>query len=161
MGLHSKMRHKTICIASFLVGTLLITTSCENHADGSERQMMLALDSFAVSYYNWQYHRALRFCTSESEPWLKFAASQVTQEDIELLHQEAMATYEVQSIDYADDTTAYANITVFNFLQPDSIGRQPHHIDKADFWLRMTLPAAEGKWKVDLTQLPRSEKNKR
>lgn len=138
--------------------SLLLTAACGSHSDGSEKQLIQTLDSFTVSYYNWQYHRALHFCTPESEPWLKFAASQVTQEDVEQLHKETEATYEIRSIEFTDDSTALANITVFNFLQLDTIGQKPHHVGKADFILRMVLPAAEKKWKVNLTQLPRPEK---
>ena len=155
----STLRKETRVLVTF-VCSLLMTAACESHSAGSEKQMMLALDSFTVSYYNWQYHRAQRFCTPESEPWLKFAASQVTQEDVELLRKETEATYEVRSIEFINDSSALANITVFDFLQPDSIGQPPHHVDKADFTLRIVLPASEKKWKIELTQLPRPEKNK-
>lgn len=141
-----------------LLCTLLLVGGCEGSSDGSERQMMQTIDSFAVNYFNWQYHRALSFCTPESKPWLSFAASQVTQEDIDLLHQEAPASYEVQSVENINDTTVLANITVYDFLQPDSIGKQPHHVSKADFCLRMVLPTSEKRWKVDVTQLPRPKK---
>ena len=93
-----------IGMAVVAITTSLYTlTGCQSH-EGSEEQLENNLDSFATYYYNWQFPKAIKFCTAGSEPWLKYAASNVHEADVELLRNKAEdATVEINGIDFGDD----------------------------------------------------------
>ncbi len=131
----------------------LTIVGCQAH-EGSEEQLKTDVDSFATYYYNWHFSQAAKYCTPESERWLRYAASNVHEADIELLRQkEEDATFEIKDIDFGDDeVTANVVVTVCNFLQMDTIGQAAHLVEQADFHLPMEL--SQGKWKVKLDKLP-------
>ena len=137
--------------------SLYTLTGCQAH-EGSEEQLKNNLDSFATYYYNWQFPKAVKFCTASSEPWLKYAASNVHEADVELLrNKEADATVEINDIDFSDDgANATVSITVYNFLQMDTIGQEAHLVEEADFHLPMRIE--NGVWKIRMVNLPRSER---
>lgn len=126
--------------------SLYTLTGCQAH-EGSEEQLENNLDSFATYYYNWQFPKAVKFCTASSEPWLKYAASNVHEADVELLrNKETDATVEINDIDFGDDeVSAIADITVRNFLQMDSIGEEAHLVEEADFLLPMCMEMGYGR----------------
>lgn len=147
-----------IGMAVVAITTSLYTlTGCQAH-EGNEEQLENDLDSFATYYYNWQFPKAVKFCTACSEPWLKYAASNVHEADVELLRNKAEdATVEINDIDFGDDeVSAIADITVRNFLQMDSIGKEAHLVEEADFLLPMCME--NGVWKVRMASLPQSGK---
>lgn len=140
-----------VMAASFCCLPLLY--GCQPH-EGSEKQLLEDVDSFATYYYNWHFERANKFCTPKSEIWLRYAASNVHPADIDLLHaKQEDATIEISDVDYHDDeVSATVTLSVNNFLQMDTIGTEAHLKDKATFQIPMTLH--KGKWKVALSQLP-------
>lgn len=96
----------------------------------------------------------VKYCTKESERWLRYAASNVNETDVELLRQKPEdASIEITDIDFDDDeTSATVTLTVHNFLQMDSIGQDPQLIEQADFQLPMCME--KGLWKIKLDKLP-------
>ena len=147
-----------IGMAVVAITTSLYTlTGCQSH-EGSEEQLENNLDSFATYYYNWQFPKAVKFCTASSEPWLKYAASNVHEADVELLRNKAEdATVEINDIDFSDDgANATVSITVYNFLQMDTIGQEAHLVEEADFHLPMSIE--NGVWKIRMVNLPQSER---
>jgi len=137
------------CIATALYGL----TGCEPH-EGSEDQLKADVDSFATYYYNWHFPKAIKYCTPQSERWLRYAASNVHEADVELLRAKAEdARVEIKDVDFGDDeVTATVSITVSQFLQMDTIGQEAHLVEQADFQLPMEIH--NGKWKVKLEKLP-------
>lgn len=112
-----------------------------------------AVDSFSAAYFNWQFGKAIHYVDGGSERWLVYAASQVTQEDIDSLR--AMpegASVEVKDVAYGD-SLAMATVEVSNFLAFDSIGKAPHVVGKATY--KLPVRRAGGHWKVVLDGLPR------
>lgn len=148
---------------SFLAVALVVSSialglsGCQPH-EGSESQLKEDVDSFATYYYNWHFEKAAKFCTPESEKWLRYASSNVHQADIDLLHAKQQdALVEIQDIDFGDDeTSATVNLQVTDFYQMDSIGQEAHLVQQAGFKLPMALH--EGKWKVLLKELPQKVK---
>lgn len=65
-------------------GMMMAGSSCK-HELSEEEQLRMDADSFAVNYYNWHFEKALRYCTPESEKWLRFASSNVHQADVDSL----------------------------------------------------------------------------
>mgnify|MGYP007000016486 CR=1 FL=1 len=62
------------------------------------------VDSFANNYFNWHFPKAVKYCTQESERWLRYAASNVNETDVELLRQKPEdASIEITDIDFGDD----------------------------------------------------------
>ncbi len=130
---------------------------CQSH-EGDEKQLTEDADSFATYYYNWHFDKAVKYCTPESEQWLRYMASNVHQPDINLLRSKKEdATIEIQDISYDDDgTSATVSLNVANFLQMDTIGKVAHLVRKATFSLPMVLH--DGRWKIRMDNLLRSEK---
>lgn len=126
---------------------------CQTH-EGSESQLKEDVDSFATYYYNWHFEKAAKYCTPESEVWLRYASSNVHQADIDLLRNKPEdAAVEIQDIDFGDDNvSATVNLQVSDFYQMDSIGKAARLVRKACFRLPMAMH--EGKWKVVLKKLP-------
>lgn len=137
----------------FLLSILMVIVSCQPH-EGSESQLKEDVDSFATYYYNWHFEQASKYCTPESEVWLKWAASNVHPADIDLLHEKQEdAKIEIEDILYGnDETSATVSIHVSNFLMMDSIGKAAKLVDQTTLQLPMEIH--EGKWKVKLEKLP-------
>lgn len=140
-----------------LAASLYGLTGCQSHK-GDDDQLEADVDSFATFYFNWHFPKTLKYCTRSSEPWLRYAASNVHKADVERLRaKEEDATVEINDITFGDDgVTATASITVRNFLQMDSIGQEAHLVDEAEFRLPMSME--NNVWKIRMVSLPRSGK---
>jgi hypothetical protein len=137
--------------------SVLLLTACGGSRDGSEDQLQETVDSFAVSYLNYDFNTARRFCTDDSEKWLQFAASNVLQEDVDILRQqEEPATVDVDEWDYTSDSTASVHVCVHNYLRMDSIGKAGRMTDEGRYVLNAVLH--QGKWLIRMADLPRSGK---
>lgn len=143
-----------LCIAvACMTASIFSLSGCEPH-EGSEDQLKADVDSFATYYFNWHFPKAVKYCTQESERWLRYAASNVNETDVELLRQKPEdASIEITDIDFGDDeTSATVTLTVHNYLQMDSIGQDPQLIEQTDFQLPMCME--KGLWKIKLDKLP-------
>ena len=153
------MRKDKIFLHIFLTSLAVLPctqllSSCSFH-EGSESQLKEDVDSFATYYYNWHFKKALKYCTPESEKWLRYASSNVHQADLELLHQkDEDATIDIDDIDFQDENTAIVSLSIHNFLQMDTIGKAAHLIEDATFQIPMIIH--DGKWKVKMEGLPQS-----
>ena len=111
---------------------------------------------FAEAYFNYDFDQARRFVTPESEKWLRFAASNVTQEDVDLINatsdQVSVAATDCQ---YQDDSTTCVRVIVYNAVLKGSLGRPAHTASEAEFVL--TLVNRDGAYLVKLEGLPRNE----
>ena len=151
------MVKKTISSMAIAVAAILTSvytlTGCQSH-QGDENQLENDIDSFATYYFNWHFPKTLKYCTRSSEPWLRYAASNVHKADVERLRaKEEDATVEINDITFGDDgVSATASITVHNFLQMDSIGQEAHLVDEAEFLLPMSME--NNAWKIKLEKLP-------
>lgn len=135
------------------IANIAVFTGCQPH-EGSEDQLKADADSFATLYYNWHFPKAAKYCTPESERWLRYAASNVHQGDIDQLHKKAEdATIEITDVDFGDDeVSAIITLKVNNFLQMDTIGQEAHLIPQAEVQIPMEMHGQ--KWKVKLEKLP-------
>ncbi|MBQ1801366.1 MAG: hypothetical protein II011_11510 [Prevotella sp.] len=142
-----------------VLGVLFLLVACDFHA-GSSRQLKKEVDSFAVYYFNWQFHHAVRFVTPESEKWMHYAASQVHQADIDLLQsKELPASCEINEIVYSeDDKTAIAHVTIQNYLRMDTIGKAATIVNTAQFDIPLIYQSETDKWIVEVNELLRPVK---
>ena len=68
----------TVCAA--------VATSCaDGAADKEEKAAEAAAEAFASCYFNYDFAGARPYCTESSLKWLSFAASNVTQTDLDVL----------------------------------------------------------------------------
>ncbi len=135
---------------------LVTVGSCGNRTN--DEQAAACADSFAVNYFNWNFNGAARFCTPESVRWLQFAASQVTQADIDTLRAKAHgADVEVADVAMSDDEScADIRVTVTDFMVPAAIGQGAEATAKQTFKL-MAVRIGDD-WKIRMEDLPRSER---
>ena len=149
------MRH--FLLMAFLC--LALSGCQEAETSPEERATALAAD-FADAYFNYDFKKARRMATPESEKWLRFAASNVTQEDVDLLNaQEEDATVLAEAYERTSDSTVVVTVSVRNFLSKDSLGSVGMMTDEAEF--RLTTVQRGGDFLVRMEGLPRSGRQSR
>ena len=136
----------------------LLLTACDMIQNDDDEATSTAIQ-WGEAFFNCDYHAAEALCTPESRRWLQFAASNTTQQDLDLLKQHAA---EVEATDFfpeANDTLRVVELAVRNSVKPTIAGEQPSQIEKAMF--RTTVVKRNGSWLVRMASLPRSEKQNR
>lgn len=140
-GIHT---HKRTALAGLLAGVLL-TASCSYSEEKAIEQSVVG---FAQNYFNLRYQKAINACTPESEKWVRFKATNITQEDVDVYNSKRdTAECDVESIDL-DDDKATAIVEVRNFLNCDSIGKPATICPNAKF--KLELKKQGEKWMVDV-----------
>ncbi|MCR5365388.1 MAG: hypothetical protein K6E67_04505 [Prevotella sp.] len=141
----------------FLLLSAAIMASCNIGQEGDDVALSVATD-WADAYFNCDFHEAASYATAESEQWLRFAASNTTEQDLQTVKGGATATAD----DYftvANDTLRVVTLHVRNFLKPVAVG-EPAQLQEEGTFL-VTVVKRDGKWKVRMEGLPRSEKQSR
>ena len=149
-----KLKHILVFFGAFIL------LSCNRHRNtAGNTDVVEAADSFAIHYFNWHFEKAAKFATEESRLWLSYAASQVQQEDLDILRDKPDATVIAENVEMSDSAICVI-MTVHDFLQMDTIGTEAHRVEKARFRLPVVRLWENGKqvWKVRMEGLPRSEK---
>ena len=113
--------------------TAITMASCNAGFEGDDAALKVATD-WADAYFNCDFHEAATFATPESDKWLRFAASNTTEQDLQTLEGKATAT--------ADD-----------YFSPAQIQEEGTFL--------ITVVKRDGKWKVRMEDLPQSEKQSR
>lgn len=141
----------------FLLLSAVMMTGCTLGFEGDNAALDVATD-WAEAYFNCDYHEAADYATAESERWLRFAASNTTEQDLQTIQGKATATAD----DYftvANDTLRIVTLHVKNFLKPAAAGSTAQLQEDGTFLV--TVVKRNGKWKVRMEGLPRSEKQSR
>ena len=127
-----------------------VFTGCRQQQKDKEIEESATL--FSNYFFNWHLHKALDYCTPEAKAQIIFLASNLNQEDIDKLHNSAVAHAAITDIrHHANDSTATAFFTVAHFLQMNEPGKPLETVDKAAFSVRMIR--LNGKWKAQLSTL--------
>lgn len=135
---------------------LILTCSCASE-DDNIKDIQNVADDFATSYFNYDFKKSRKYCTEESDKWIRFAASNVDKKDIETLRAQAEgASHSIGEIIVINDTSATACITVHNVLVIDTIGVPGHIENNAEYVI--PLVNRNGKWLVKMEGLPQNEK---
>ena len=141
----------------FFFLTAITMASCNVGIEGDDAALDVAAN-WADAYFNCDFHEAANYATPESDKWLRFAASNTTEQDLQTLEGKATATAD----DYftvANDTLRIVTLHVKNFLKPVAVG-SPAQIQEEGTFL-VTVVKRDGKWKVRMEGLPQSEKQSR
>ena len=131
--------------------------SCNIGQEGDDVALNVATD-WADAYFNCDFHEAASYATAESERWLRFAASNTTEQDLQTVKGGATADAD----DYftvANDTLRVVTLHVRDFPKPVAVG-EPAQLQEEGTFL-VTVVKRDGKWKVRMEGLPRSEKQSR
>ena len=141
-----------------ILSLTLALTACNMMQNDDDQATAIAIE-WGEAFFNCDYHAAEALSTPDSRRWLQFAASNTTQQDLDLLKQHAA---EVEATDFfpeVNDTLRVVELAVRNSVKPTIAGEQPSQIEKAMF--RTTVVKRNGSWLVRMASLPRSEKQSR
>lgn len=139
-----------MAIATFI--TMLF--SCQT--DKNEEEAEAVALNFATNYFGCHYTEASHLCTPESEQWIKFVASNVSDSDLAVLNaSETTPTYEVTDLSLDNDSNATCTITARNYLMMHDICTKGHIADEGCY--KLTLTRQNGKWLVNLDGVPCAE----
>jgi len=141
-----------------ILSLTLALTACNMMQNDDDQATAIAIE-WGEAFFNCDYHAAEALSTPDSRRWLQFAASNTTQQDLDLLKQHAA---EVEATDFfpeANDTLRMVELVVRNSVKPTIAGEEPSQIEKAMF--RTTVVKRNGSWLVRMASLPRSEKQSR
>ena len=141
---------KTLVLAlSLLLAACDMIQNDDNEATSTAVQ-------WGEAFFNCDYHAAEALCTPESRRWLQFAASNTTQQDLDLLKHHAAQVEATDFFPEANDTLRVVELVVCNSVKPTVAGEEPSQIDKAVF--HTTVVKRNGSWLVRMASLPQSEK---
>ena len=142
-----------INILILIIAVMLI--SCKNSQTAAEQSAL----QWGEAYFNYNFFEAAKHATPESERWLRFAASNVTQQDLDALSSNGRAEVILDGYYAGADSTGIAYLRVNNWLCMDSIGSAGSRIGSCEF--QVLLIKREGRWLVRMEGLPQSEKQNR
>ena len=143
----------------FLTIAIILTTTACSMVQRDDSEATAVATEWGEAFFNCDYHAAEALSTAESRRWLQFAASNTTQQDLDLLKQHAA---EVEATDYfpaANDTLRVVQLVVRNSLSPAVNGGAPLQVDEALF--SVTVVKRNNQWLVRMASLPRSERQSR
>lgn len=136
---------QTILISFALVAALCLASACSLKDDAAVES---CAKSFGQNYFNLRLQQASGLCTDRSYKWIEFYASNISQNDVDVLNtQTDSALCDIDDIDI-DGDSARVKMTVRNFLLCDSIGRSGRMCKQGK--CRLTLRKEGETWKVDL-----------
>lgn len=142
-----------------MTATCLALMACDGLNNSEQGNADERATAFAEAYFNYDFERAMKYVTPESEAWLRFAASNVQEGDVRQLREMEAATTEIAKSDYDTDSTATVMLNVSDYLQPGGIGQESHVVSHGTYRLR--LVKREGRWYVRMEGLPRNETRSR
>ena len=142
-----------------LFATAIMMAGCSMEMNDDHEAKNNAQD-WADAYFNCDYKDAQEYVTTESQKWLKFAASNTTEQDLKLLQGAGGARVTVgEAFDEANDTMRLVTLTVSNYLKPVALGEPP--VLEQEGTIKVKVVKRDGEWQVRMEGLPRSEKQSR
>lgn len=138
-----------------------LLVGCQLFNEGTPDAAENTVASWANAYFNYDYEEALKYMTPESEKWIRFTASNITEKDVDFISQQNnKATADVQSRQIAEgDTIGTVNIRVSNYVQLGAIGKENEVINEGIFSVQVVKRS--GKWQVRMEAPLRNEKQSR
>lgn len=139
----------------------LLLVACQPNNDNSAEGADKVLNEWADAYFNFDYKKAMEYMTPESGKWIRFAASNITEKDIEFIKAHEVATQiNIHDGQITEGDTIYnAKIHVSNFIQLGIDADHNQVIDEDDFHVQ--LVKRSGDWLIRTEGLPRSGKQSR
>ena len=131
----------------FLTGVLILAASCQGQKE--DKESLHIAKEFASLYFNWQYPEAMEYADSSTVQMLRFMASQVNKEDIELLKEkEESSNVVVKEILSETNDSIVVLVHAEDFFQMEAIGKPAVHYEEGDFTFLLTRKAPKSPWRV-------------
>ena len=128
----------------------IFVASCSDNED--EKMIEENATQFCNCFYNFDYSCAMAHCTQESDSWIRYSVSNLSQEDIDVINSDdEKATCMVRDIAFVNDSTAIVKMTINNFFRADSIGKAVKFVNSAE--TEFTSRHRNGRWKIHLTRV--------
>ena len=141
---------------------MLLSYSCDRmtHPSSSSDAESVA-EQFCVSYFSLHYAEAMTYCTDDSKKWLRFAASNIHESDLETLRadEDGVSVSVIDMQTSPADSTGSATVRVRNYLSADLIDGPATMVEEGFF--HIDLVKQSGQWTVRMAGLPRSERQSR
>ena len=126
---------------------LLLLNGCQLHDDNGSGAVDKSLQEWAEAYFTFKYEDALEYMTPESEKWIRFAATNITEKDIDFINrQNNVVKVDILDRQISADTTCISRIRVSDFVQLGFVGQENKVVDQAEF--QIPLVQRDGKWLV-------------
>lgn len=139
------------CIFTILLALASCLASCSSGKDKDDIEATVT--QFATQYFGCHYAEAAKLCTAESEQWIRFVASNVSDSDLVVLNaSQDQMQFEVDNIDFTGDSTAVVTLKAYNILDMNKIGATASVSEQSTF--DFTLECHNGAWKVKLDNVP-------
>lgn len=148
------MRKYIYAVILLFVITINLTSSCQRISNSND--ITIVADSFATNFYNWRLEKALKYCTAESKTQISFLASNISEEDIELINQRNEdASIEITNTEMLEGgIKARISMKIYNSFKMKDINSDVQLNKERDVTINL-IKTNEG-WKVDLTTLKES-----
>lgn len=150
------MRHMffltTLLFAVFCCFLLILPfSSCAN----SDKQLTSCADSFAQSFFRWQFQKSSTYCDESSQRWLRYMASQVTQDDIDSLKAtESDVECTLGGFCFDNDSMASIEVHVSNYFRMDSLDKIT--LVKGESEYNFQMVRTNGLWRIRLQGFPQA-----
>ncbi len=132
-----------------IIATLLSFFGCNEYYYDSD--ISRTVDSFATAYVNYDFQKARRFSTDDSEKWISYTASNITKSDIDFINKFENATTYIDDIDVDDDAgIGFATVVVNGWVKKDCIGlSSPKVVEECTITFKI-VKNKNGKWLVKM-----------
>ena len=133
-----------------LFAIVFLCAGCQLHDDNSLEAIDDSLTTWAEAYFAYDYEKSLEYLTPESEKWIRFAASNITEQDIRFIneHNKGVKVTIIDRHVMAGDTACAAMIRVTDYAQLGFADQDDKVIDQAEY--QVTLVKRNGKWLVKM-----------
>lgn len=143
---------KYIFSATLLLATIIsFISSCQRISNSND--MTIVADSFATNFYNWRLEKAFKYCTAESKTQISYLASNISEEDVELINKrDEDASIEITNTEILEGgIKARISMKIYNSFKMKDINNEVQLNKERDVTFNL-IKSNEG-WKVDLTTL--------
>lgn len=135
------------CLAALPLACILLFGCSRNERD----QRAKDIEAFTYAYINFQMDNAAGYCTPESRLWLSLIASNLTENDLELIRsQEEGPSVQLTDMKEGSDSTATAFLKISHAVRLDSIGRPARLVESTV--IRLQLVKRGERWLVALPE---------
>ena len=145
------MRKYIYAVILLFVITINLTSSCQKISNSND--MTIVADSFATNFYNWRLEKAFKYCTAESKTQISYLASNISEEDVELINKrDEDASIEITNTEILEGgIKARISMKIYNSFKMKDINSEVQLNKERDVTFNL-IKVNEG-WKVDLTTL--------
>lgn len=160
MNSHKQLRasHPRGPFRFLAISMLLISLfSCQSAEE--EKETSIVVQNFAETFFNYDFGSAKQWTTPESMKWIKFAASNISQADLDIINtMNVAARCETSDVVLNNDTMAVAHISL---LHATWIDKTEKNVRTDNGSVSLYLRKRNGLWRVHLTEIPKIEYNRK